>query len=168
MKKITILFAFLAFSLTSCSSDEPGPMGPPGEPGINILGQTFGDLTSRSFDYDADFNLYTHFLEIPADVEVFESDAILAYRLEVIDDVETWNLLPKTIFLNDGRMIQYSFNHTDEDIEVLINGNFDLLELDDLYTQNQFFKFVVVPSDFVNQSGIDVTNYKEVMQALNL
>ncbi|WP_029033698.1 hypothetical protein [Salinimicrobium terrae] len=168
MKKITLLFAFIAFSLTSCSSDEPGPPGPPGEPGINILGQTFGDLTARSFDFDSDFNLYNHYFEIPADVEVFESDAILAYRLEVIGDVETWSLLPKSYFLNDGRIIQYSFNHTDEDVEIVITGNFDLATLDEDYLQNQYFKFVVVPSEFVDEMSIDFSDHDAVMQALDL
>lgn len=168
MKKISLLFAFIAFSLTSCSSDEPGPQGPPGEPGINILGQTFGDLTARNFNYDDDFNLHDYFLEIPANIEVFESDAILAYRLEVIGDVETWSLLPKTYFLNDGRIIQYSFNHTDEDIEVLITGNFDLSTLEAEYTQNQYFKFVVVPSEFIDEMSIDVSDHDAVMQALDM
>ncbi|MFD2518993.1 collagen-like protein [Salinimicrobium flavum] len=172
MKKLTFLLGFIMFSFTACSDDgemgPPGPQGPPGEPGVNILGQTFGDLTERDFTYDAEFNLYAHFLEIPGNVEVFESDAILAYRLEVISDVETWHLLPKTIFFDDGRMIQYSFNHTSEDVEVVITGNFDLDELEDVYTQGQYFKFVVVPSDFVEESSVDISNYQEVMDALNL
>lgn len=168
MKKISLLFAFIAFSLTSCSSDEPGPMGPPGEPGINILGQTFGDLTSRNFNFDDEFNLYNHFFEIPAAVEVFESDAILAYRLEVIGGVETWSLLPKTYFLDEGRIIQYSFNHTDEDVEIVITGNFDLTTLEDEYIQNQFFKFVVVPSEFVDQMSVDLSDHDAVMEALKL
>ncbi|MGI0106334.1 hypothetical protein [Salinimicrobium sp. WS361] len=169
MKKIFLLFAFATFSLTSCSDDgEVGPQGPPGEPGVNIMGQTFGDLTARNFTFDSDFNLYNHFFQIPADVEIYESDAILAYRLEVIDNVETWSLLPKTYFLEDGRIIQYSFNHTDEDVEVLITGNFDLETLSVDYLQNQYFKFVVVPSEFIDEMSIDISNHDAVMQALDI
>jgi hypothetical protein len=169
MKKIFLLFALVSFSLTSCSDDgEIGPQGPPGEPGVNILGQTFGDLTARNFTFDADFNLYNHYFEIPGDIEIYESDAILAYRLEVIGDVETWSLLPKSYFLEDGRIIQYSFNHSAEDVEILITGNFDLETLSEDYLQNQYFKFVVVPSDFIDEMSIDISNHDAVMQALDI
>ena len=167
MKKIFYLFTIISVSLASCTGDE-GPQGPEGPPGINILGQTFGDLTPRDFSYDDEFNLYTHFLEIPQSVEVLDSDAILAYRLEVINGVETWNLIPKSIFLDNGNIIQYSLNHTSQDVELLITGNFDLSTLEDEFTQDQYFKFIVIPSDYVNESAIDFSNYQEVMEALDL
>ena len=171
MKKLFLL-SFVLFALGACSDDGEvgprGPQGPEGEPGINILGQTFGDLTARNFDFDEEFNLYNHFLDIPEDVEVLESDAILAYRLEVIGGVETWNLLPKTYFLDEGRIIQYSFNHTSEDVEIIITGNFDLSNLEEGFLENQYFKFVVIPSDFVDEMNVDVSNHDEVMEVLNI
>ncbi len=170
MKKTTFLLSFMLIAFTSCSTDGEvgprGPQGPEGEPGINILGQTFGDLDVRDFTYDDEFNLYYNLVEIPGDVEVLESDAILVYRFEVIDNIDTWSLIPHSIFLADGGIIQYSFNHTPVDVELLITGNFDLSTLDDFYTQTQYFKFVVVPSDFVSQTGVDVANYDAVMSVL--
>lgn len=169
MKKISFLFAFLAISLSSCSSDEPGPrgpQGPAGEPGVNIVGQTF-EFEDVDFNYFEDGNFYATVIDIPAEIEVLESDAILVYRREVIDGTETWSMIPQNYFLEDG-IIQYVFNHTASDIELLIDGNFDLSGLDGVFTQNQFFRFIVVPSDFAIETGIDVTDHEAVLQALEL
>ncbi|WP_029038623.1 hypothetical protein [Salinimicrobium xinjiangense] len=170
MRKITLLFAFIAFGLTSCSSDDvgpQGPQGPPGEPGVNIVGQTF-EFEDVDFEWFADSNFYATVITIPAEIEVLESDAILVYRREVIDGTETWSMIPQNFFLSDGRIIQYVFNHTASDIELLIDGNFDLSTLDGAYTQNQFFRFIVVPSDFAVDTNIDLSDHDAVMQALEL
>lgn len=164
MKKITLLFAFIAFSLTSCSSDEPGPPGPPGEPGVNIVGQTF-EFEDVDFEYFEDGNFYATVVVIPEEIEVLPSDAILVYRQEIIDGTETWSMIPQNYFLEEG-IIQYVFNYTAEDVELLIDGNFDLATLDGAFSQDQFFRFVVVPSDFALDTGIDVSNYEAVMQAI--
>jgi len=169
MKKISLLFAFIAFGLTSCSSDEPGPQGPqgpPGEPGVNILGQTF-EFEDVDFDYYEDDNFYATVITIPSEIEVIESDAILVYRREVVDGTETWSMIPQNFFLDEG-IIQYVFNHTASDIELLIDGNFDLSGLEDGFTQDQFFRFFVVPSDFAVDSGVDVSDYEAVREALEL
>ena len=172
MKKISLLFAFIAFSLTSCSSDEPGPQGPPGppgppgEPGVNILGQTF-EFEDVDFTYYDDDNFYATVITIPSEIEVIESDAILVYRRGVVDGTEIWSMIPQNIFLDEG-IIQYAFNHTADDIELLIDGNFDLSNLDDGFTQNQFFRFIVVPSDFAVDTGVDVSDYRAVIDALQL
>ena len=165
MKKLSFLFAFIAISFTSCSSDEPGPPGPPGEPGVNIVGQTF-EFEDVDFEYFADGNFYATVIDIPAEIEVLSSDAVLVYRREVIDGTETWSMIPQNFFLAEGT-IQYVFNHTPDDIELLIDGNFDLSTLDGGFTQNQFFRFVVVPSDFALDTGVDVSNYEAVMQAID-
>ncbi|MDX1601644.1 MAG: collagen-like protein [Salinimicrobium sediminis] len=164
MKKLSLLFAFIAFTLTSCSSDEPGPPGPPGEPGVNILGQTF-EFEDVDFAYFEDGNFYATVITIPSEIEVFESDAILVYRREVVDGTETWSMIPQNFFLEEGT-IQYVFNHTADDIELLIDGNFDLSTLDGAFTQNQFFRFIVVPSDFALDTGVDVSDYEAVMEVL--
>ena len=165
MKKLSVLFAFITLTLTSCTSDEPGPPGPPGEPGVNILGQTF-EFEDVDFAYFEDSNFYATVITIPDEIEVFESDAILVYRREVVDGTETWSMIPQNFFLEQGT-IQYVFNHTADDIELLIDGNFDLSTLDGAFTQDQFFRFIVVPSDFAQDTGVDVSDYNAVMEVLN-
>lgn len=165
MKKIYFLLSFVLIAFTSCSDDgEMGPPGPPGEPGVNIVGQTF-EFEGVNFDYFADGNIYATVVDIPAEIEVLPSDAILVYRRELANGTETWSMIPQNYFLEAG-IIQYVFNYTEVDIELLIDGNFDLSTLDPSFTDNQFFRFVVVPSDFAQTSGVDVSDYEAVMSIL--
>lgn len=165
MKKLFLILFVAGFLFSACEGDR-GPQGPPGEDGINMVGQTF-EYEDVDFDYFEDSNLHSSILEVPGDIEVLESDAILVYRLEVADDTETWSLIPQNFFLDEG-IIQFVYNHTFEDVEILIDGNFDLSDLDTGFTQDQVFRFVVIPSDFAETTGIDVSNIEAVMNALDI
>lgn len=174
MKKIFSVLFLTTFLFAACSDGDrgpEGPQGPPGEDGVNILGQTF-EYEDVDFDYLADGNVYSTIVDVPAEVAVEVSDAILVYRLEIAqnndgEDIETWSLVPQNFFLDQGT-IQYVYNHTDIDVELLIDGNFDLSTLGDEWTQNQVFRFVVVPSDFAENTGVDVANMQAVMNAINI
>lgn len=172
MKKLLSALFVTALLFTACEGDQgpPGPPGPEGEPGINVVGQTI-EYEDVDFDYFADVNYHATIIGLPDDVEVLTSDAILVYRLEVIEDngdvYETWSLIPQNFFLDEGT-IQYVYNHTDVDVELIIDGNFDLSNLDTGFTQDQVFRFVIVPSDFAESTGIDVANFNAVMNALDL
>ena len=165
MKKLFLL-SFVLFALGACSSDEVGPQGPPGEPGVNIVGQTF-EYEGVDFEYLADDNIYTSgIIDFPEDIEILESDAILIYRRQILDGVETWSLIPQNFFLEDNNIIQYVYNQTATDVEIVIDGNFDMSTLPDRYTQDQFFRFVAVPSDFAVDNNVDVADYNAVMSVL--
>ena len=171
MRKIYFLLSIVAISLASCSGDDgpmgpQGPEGPPGEPGVNILAQTF-EFDDVNFGFREDTGTYNVIIDIPSEIEIFESDAILVYRLEVSDGIETWSMIPQNYFLEQGSL-QYVFNHTLSDIEIIIDGNFDLSTLSDDFTQDQIFRFVVVPSEFATTSGVDVSNFNAVMSALGI
>lgn len=168
MKKLLILFALPLFMFTACE----GPQGPPGFDGINILGQTF-EFDNVNFTYNPQFNYYSRVLTIPLNIEVWESDAILVYRLEKVVNAsgtiaDAWSLIPQNFFFNNGEIIQYVYNHTFFDVELIIEGNFNLINLDPAYTQNQVFRFVVVPSDFGIRTGVDVSDYDAVMKAIEI
>lgn len=163
MKTKALFLFFVLAVFTACE----GPEGPPGQDGINILGQTFERTVN--FQYNPTNNLLEAFVTIPNSVEVWESDAILVYRLDgVYNGSDIWGLIPQNFFLENGKMIQYVYNHTFFDIMLMIDGNFDLSTLGSGYTQNQTFRFVVVPSEFVVSSGVDIQDYEAVMNALNL
>lgn len=172
MKKLLSALFVTAFLFTSCEGDQgpPGPPGPPGESGVNVVGQTL-EYEDVDFDYFADVNYHSTIIGLPDDVEVLSSDAILVYRLEVIEDggefYETWSLIPQNFFLDEGT-IQYVYNHTDVDVELIIDGNFDLSNLNAGFTQDQVFRFVIVPSDFAVSTGVDVSNFNAVLKALDL
>ncbi|MCM8571086.1 collagen-like protein [Gramella jeungdoensis] len=161
MKRILSILILASIFLVSCEGD-PGPQGPKGEDGLNIVGQTFEatvDLAAPD---------YSVFVEIPSSVEVLDSDVILVYLLESVEDgADVWSLLPQTFYLEDGE-VQYNYNHTTFDVNVYLHGTVDLNDLGPEFTDDQTFRMVVVPSDFALDSNIDVSNYQSVKAALNL
>jgi len=164
MKKLLFTLGTIFFLFTACE----GPQGPPGFDGINILGQTF--QRTVNFQFNNQNGLQEFLVTIPNSIEVFESDAILVYRLDgqLPDNVDLWSLIPQNFFLDNGDIIQYVYNHTFFDVMLQIDGNFDLSTVPVGFTQNQTFRFVVVPSDFAINSGVDISDYNAVMQALDL
>lgn len=163
MKKIFFTLVASILFLTACE----GPQGPPGQNGYNILGQTFERTVN--FQYNNNEGIQEAFVAIPNNIEVWESDAVLVYRLDgVYNGADIWGLIPQNYFLEDGKIIQYVYNHTYFDIKLMIDGNFNLATLGSHFTQNQTFRFVIVPSDFAQTTGVDIGDYQAVMNALNL
>ena len=162
MKKLLSLI-LIASTIVACSSDgEVGPPGPPGQDGVNIVGQ--------AFEIEADFSDpdYSVFADIPSSIEILESDVVLVYWLELVDDgTDVWNLIPQTIYFEDGEF-QYNYNHTDFDVNIYLQGNIDLGTLGERYTQDQIFKIVVLPVDYAQDNNLDVSDYQSVKTSLDL
>jgi len=162
------LFLFLAVTTTLLFTACEGDTGPPGDPGVNILGQVFEVTTT--LDFDAGSGTYSKVLTIPSNIEVFESDVILVYRLEKVvgapdgGNADAWAPLPQNFFLDNGDIIQYIFNHTFFDVEIIIDGDYDpsILSLD--FTDNQVFRIAVVPSEF----GVANFSMEELLQNLGM
>lgn len=145
MKYLVLFFALAtAVSITSCEGDP----GPPGAPGINILGQVF----EVNVDFTA-ANNYEQLIVFPSNIEVYESDAVLVYWLEdVVSDgqggtMDVWSPLPQTIYLDPGSF-QYTFNHTFVDVLLFLQGDFNLGLLGNGYTIDQIFRIAIVPSEY--------------------
>jgi hypothetical protein len=150
LKKYSIMkniLLFLALSSTVLFTSCEGDPGPPGLDGGLVYAQVFE--TTVNFNSGNDFeNLITY----PSNVEIYESDAILVYRLvEVIPGnggpIDVWEQLPQTYFLNQGTLL-YSFDHTFLDLKIFLDGNFDLNTLGTDFTNNQTFRIAVVPAEF--------------------
>ena len=180
MKKFLSLIVLMSIFFVSCSSDgDRGPQGPQGPPGIDGvdgldgLGYTYEQTID--FDYFSDVNYYSQLIDIPEEVATFEpeSDAVLVYRLELLDaegggTIDSWSLIPQNFFLSQGT-IQYVYNHTVSDVEIIIDGNFDLSGLDSQFTDNQTFRIVVLPSAvFQANEDVDFSNLKQVQDRFNL
>lgn len=178
MKKITLVIgAFLTLFIISCE----GPTGPPGFDGLDgedgfdgIQGQVFED-DNVGFDYIADANLYSSIIAF-SDFTNFEAeaqDAVLVYRLDGTIEFEdgsiadSWSLIPQSFFLPEGT-IQYTAAHTLEDVEIIIDGNFDLFNLDAGFTEGQTFRIVIIPSVIAANSKMDKSNIEGVMKALGV
>ncbi|WP_430909099.1 collagen-like triple helix repeat-containing protein [Maribacter sp. 2-571] len=181
MKKVTLaLAACMALFFISCE----GPQGPPGFDGFDgnngldgqdgIQGQVF-ELEGVNFGYDAEANLWS-VVETFADYtnfEIFESDAVLVYRFDGQIDLadgstaDAWSLIPQNFFVPEGTM-QYTVAHTFLDFELFIDGNFDLSLLSTDFTDNQTFRIVIVPSEFLQSADFDQTNIDSVMGKMGL
>ena len=111
---------------------------------------------SQVFETTVDFtnsNDYSQLVNIPIDIEVYESDVILVYWLEdVISDgtggtFDVWTPLPQTIYTTQGSF-QYSFNHTFIDVFLFLQGDINLDSLSSNLTNNQTFRIAIVGAEF--------------------
>ncbi len=149
------IFLFLTFTsailFTSCEGD-PGPPGPAG----GLLYAEVFEVSVNNYQYDPQFNqLYSQLYGFP--VTVYESDAVLAYRLSGTDNTisppaDIWTQLPQSVFYKYGTrdFFQYNFNHSFIDLQFTIEGNFPLQNIDVSDATNQIFRVVVVPSEYAN------------------
>jgi len=176
----TILGTFIILFFAACE----GPQGPPGFDGLDgldgqdgldgIQGQVV-EVEGVNFGYDAQANLFSTLITFSdvTNFEVFESDAVLVYRHDGIIDLsdgstaDAWTQIPQNYFL-EGGTIQYVFAHTFVDLEIFIDGNFDLSNISTDFTDNQLFRIVFVPSEFAETSKLDTSNIDNVMSALNI
>lgn len=165
MKPLSLLLAALFF--ISCEGD-PGPMGPDGPRGP----QGPPGFVGQAFEVEAYFNEsndYREVFEIPPYIAIDNSDIVSVYWLwdEDEDVGDVWQPLPASIYFEDGSEMQYSFDHSEFDVQLLLYGNTDLSTVGDDYTQQQFFKVVVLPVDYVETNKVDLSNMQEVMKAVD-
>ena len=168
MKTITGIFLVFALAVLASCEGEPGPTGIDGQDGESFLGSVFeieGDFTDQ--------NDYTLYFEFPANITVYDTDVVLVYILwEVAEDnsgnpLDVWRLLPQTVVLNEG-VLQYNFDYTFADVQVFLEGTIDFNTLLPAETDNQVFRIVVFPADFITKKGLDVSDYNVMMKTLGV
>ena len=166
MKKIYTLL-FIAILLISCEGSV-GPPGPPGPQGAQ--GEDGADgLIGQVIEVEADLNNGTnfeYFVEIPSEIEVFESDVIMVYRLmEVFEGSDVWEPLPQTIFRDDDILL-YAFDYTIFDVRLFLDGTVDFGELDPIDTDGLIFRIAIIPADFAKD--VNLKKIDNVLKALNV
>ncbi|AUS04301.1 hypothetical protein [Pseudotamlana carrageenivorans] len=161
MKRIITLLC-LTILFISCEG-ERGPVGPEGPPGVD-------GLLGLAFEIEITFNQSNNFEHIEDyGFDVYPSDVVLTYiSWETDNGTEIWRLLPQTTFLQNSAVLTYNFDFTQNDVRIFLdsNGTFNLVDLTPEWTDNQVFRVVVVPADFV--SDIDTSNLDAVMKATNI
>jgi len=167
MKKFYILL-FFATILISCEGTvgPPGPPGPQGVPGEDGYDGLIGQVIEVQADLNAGTD-FEYFVEIPSDIEVFESDVIMVYRLmEILDDnTDVWEPLPQTIFRNNGILL-YAFDYTLFDVRLFLDGTVDFGKLDPNDTDDLIFRIAIIPADFAK--GVNLKKMDEVIKALHV
>jgi len=167
MKKLYALL-LLTFVFVSCEGPvgppglpgPPGPEGPPGEGG-GLLGQVIEVETDLNANTD-----YEDIIEFPNDIEVFESDIVMVYRLmESVDGIDIWEPLPQTIFI-DNDILLYTFDYTAFDVRLFLDGTINFDRLDPIDTDNLIFRIAIIPADFAK--SVDVKKMDQVMKVLKI
>ncbi|WP_066223264.1 hypothetical protein [Formosa haliotis] len=155
MKHIIALFC-LALVFTACEGDQ----GPPGPPGID------GEV-APAFEIEVDFNAANNYSVTQTyGFNIVPSDVVLVYiSWETDNGTEIWRLVPQHQIFDEG-VLTYNYDFTDTDFMIFLDATFDLNLLGNEWTQNQLFRVVVVPADYIN--GVDTTNYDEVIKASNI
>lgn len=162
MKRLLPLFTVFALVFTSCE----GPQGPPGFDGLDGLDGEI--IASSAFEIVIDFNTVNDFEYIEAyGFNVLPSDVTLVYILwDTQNGQDIWRLMPQTVYFGDDTNLVYNFDFTQDDVRFFLDGTTDFSTLDDVWTQDQVFRVVVVPAD--NVDGIDVSDINAVMNLIDI
>ncbi len=161
MKRILSFISVFALLLTACEGD-------PGPPGFDGLDGLDGEIiASSAFEIEIDFNAANNFEFIESyGFTVLPSDVTLVYILwDTSNGQDIWRLMPQTVIFDDGNLV-YNFDFTQEDVRLFLDGTTDFNALDNVWTQGQVFRVVVIPAD--NIDGIDVSNINAVLNANNI
>ena len=165
MKRLFSLFTVFTLLFIACE----GPQGPPGFDGLDGLDGLDGAIiASSAFEIEIDFNADNNYEYIEAyGFEVLPSDVTLVYILWDTDNgQDIWRLMPQTTYLNDDSTLVYNFDFTQNDVRFFLDGTTDFSTLDNVWTQDQVFRVVVVPAD--NVDGIDVSDINAVLSLNNI
>ena len=128
-------------------------------------------MIGQGFEVQASFtesNDYSQIFEFPAGIEVFSTDIVMAYLLWDVDPNtgnDIWQQLPVSVFFSDGEL-QYAFDHTLADIKLFLTGDTDLSTVSNDFTQDQIFRVVILPVEYVQSENVDLQSPGEVMQAV--
>lgn len=168
MKKIYLLFFVIgALVFQACE----GPMGPPGMDGMDgedgVDGEDGGLFLSTIFETGVDFSEENDY-QAAFNLEIFEDDNLLIYMALGVDEDENvvWMPLPQTFFVEEG-MVMYNYYFTQKYFSIFLDSSFPSGELASEWTENQYFRIVVIPGEFYEEGGrVDYSDFNAVMKWL--
>lgn len=98
--------------------------------------------------------------------EIEPSDKVLIYHLDGVEDNrDIWRLLPRTVFHPNG-IFNYAYDFSTVDFSIFLEGNFDLRTLEPVFVQDQFFRVLIIPADFINVR-IDVSDHFGMLRMMD-
>lgn len=160
-------WGLLLFSILIVSSCE-GPVGPPGPPGPDgldgevIVGDVFEII--GTFSPETEFGIAGEY-----GFEIFDSDMVLIYHLDAVfqGDVDLWRPLPRTEFVDQVGIFNYSFDFTFFDYSIFMRGNFDLSQLGSEWTDDQVFRIFILPGEFIN-GRMDLSDQAALLKMMDI
>jgi hypothetical protein len=168
MKKLFFLASVLLVGFTSCSGPAgfDGPIGPEGP-----AGQDGGLVYASAIELIGDFTPTNDFQIVePFGFDVFPADVALVYiKWDQLDDgTELWRQLPQSAYLKQG-ILAYNFDFTTADFSLFLDGTVpDFAALDPIYLNNQVFRIVVVPAEFLETGRLGAKTYENVTKAFGI
>ena len=125
------------------------------------------DINNVNFTYNAEdgYHISRSFTK-----PLFNSDVVLIYRKagSASDGSPVWQSIPRTLYLADGKELDYDFDFTKNDIMIYANGNYDI-STTPTYLNNQTFRVVLVPaSPGAKNNSVDYTDYNSVIKYFNI
>lgn len=163
MKKLFLLFAFIAVGAISSCEGPQGPAGQNGTPGFSAESEVF-EVANVSFN--STNNWFTTYGLNPT---ILATDNVLVYELvNTNDNIDTWALLPQIYYFDAGQA-QYNFNFSYDQFSLFIDADFDMNLLPSTFTQNKIFRIVIIPGYTAKGSSeVDFENYNEVIEKYNI
>lgn len=125
---------------------------------------------TRSFQYNS--SAQQHFInQSLTSYGMLDSDMVLVYRLKALSGSnKVWEQIPKTIYLNNGQEVDYDFDFTKNDVQIYVDGTYDVTTTP-AYYNNQTFRIVLVPAGFLNKGAsapVDYSDYNAVVKYFNI
>lgn len=163
MKKLLsiMLVAMLGVgTVVSCTSDDDGQY----YQDQDTIAQVY-ELKNVNFDLqDGSYQIYRQF-----QTPLYNSDMVLVYRQSATSNgAPVWELLPKTIYLNDGNEVDYTFDFTRNDIYIYTGGTFNLANTE--FIRNQTFRVLIIPAALGRgtDSPVNYEDYNSVVNYYNI
>lgn len=155
MKKIIpfLMLAFVSIFVMSCKDDD------------DMDYDTYSRVieVTRNFQYNNATDQYF----INQSISMESSDMALVYRLkDQSGSNDVWEQIPKTVYFNNGNEIDYDFDFTQNDVQIYIGANYDLSTTPQ-FLNNQTFRIVLVPADFLGKNAtppVDYSDYNAVIK----
>ncbi|AZA61382.1 hypothetical protein [Chryseobacterium indoltheticum] len=162
MKKIIpfLMLAFVSVFTVSCDNDDDVQY---------VDNDTYAGVIeiTRNFQYNTAEDVYF----INQSISMEPSDMALVYRLkDGSSNGDVWEQIPRTLYFSGGRELDYDFDFTQKDVQILAGGNYDI-STTPTYLNNQTFRIVLVPAGFLNKGAkppVDYSDYNAVIKYYNI
>ncbi|MFT5884190.1 MAG: hypothetical protein ACI9IP_000645 [Arcticibacterium sp.] len=170
MKKLLFIATALVVGFTSCQ----GPRGLDGLEGLpgpqGATGQDGGLVYASAIELIGDFTPDNNFQIVEAfGFDVFPADVALVYiKWDETDDTEIWRQVPQTAYLDQG-ILTYNFDFTQDDFKLFLDGTIqNFATIDGIYLNNQVFRVVVVPAEFLETARIASKSYDAITSSFGI